>query len=177
MLNVNVNICKMLKQKFIKNYSSVIIDEQSDNIDDFYKECLIWEKVLSANSLVFEKIYSKVISAEKKISLFEGLFDFAKITYKYFLFLIQQNKSEYWERVIKCCIREYKRIKRIGTADIVSAFPLDDVNKTKLCSFLKKKFKLNDVEISNSIDESIINGVIIYLDNFRIDLSLRKIFI
>lgn len=167
----------MLKQKFIKNYSSVIIDEQSDNIDDFYKECLIWEKVLSANSLVFEKIYSKVISAEKKISLFEGLFDFAKITYKYFLFLIQQNKSEYWERVIKCCIREYKRIKRIGTADIVSAFPLDDVNKTKLCSFLKKKFKLNDVEISNSIDESIINGVIIYLDNFRIDLSLRKIFI
>lgn len=167
----------MLKQKFIKNYSSVIIAEQSDNIDDFYNECLMWEKILSANPLAIENLNNKVISAEGKISLFEGLFDFAKITYKYFLFLIQQNKSEYWERVIKCCIREYKRIKRIGTADIVSAFPLDDVNKTKLCSFLKKKFKLNDVEISNSIDESIINGVVIYLDNFRIDLSLRKIFI
>ena len=167
----------MLKQKFIKNYSSVIIAEQSDNIDAFYNECLIWEKVLSANPLVIENLNNKVISAEGKLSLFEGLFDFAKITYKYFLFLIQQNKSEYWESVVKCCIREYKRIKRIGTADIVSAFPLDDDNKIKLCSFLKKKFKLNDVEISNSIDESIINGVVIYLDNFRIDLSLRKIFI
>ena len=167
----------MLKQKFIKNYSSVIIAEQSDNIDDFYNECLMWEKVLSANPLVIENLNNKVISAEKKISLFEGLFDFAKITYKYFLFLLHQNKCEYWERVIKCCIREYKKIKGIGTADIVSAFPLDDDNKTKLCSFLKKKFKLNDVEISNRIDESIINGVIIYLDNFRIDLSLRKIFI
>lgn len=167
----------MLKQKFIKNYSSVIIAEQSDNIDDFYNECLIWEKVLSANQLVIENLTNKVISAEGKISLFEGLFDFAKITYKYFLFLIQQNKSEYWQSVVKCCIREYKRMKRIGTADIISAFPLDDVNKTKLCSFLKKKFKLNSVEITNSIDESIINGVVIYLDNFRIDLSLRKIFI
>ena len=167
----------MLKQKFIKNYSSVIIAEQSDNIDAFYNECLIWEKVLSANPLVIENLNNKVISAEGKLSLFEGLFDFAKITYKYFLFLIQQNKSEYWESVVKCCIREYKRIKRIGTADIVSAFPLDDDNKTKLCSFLKKKFKLNDVKISNRVDESIINGVIIYLDNFRIDLSLRKIFI
>ena len=167
----------MLKQKFIKNYSSVIIDEQTDNIDDFYNECLMWEKILYANSLVFERITNKAMSAEEKVSLFEGLFDFAKITYKYFLFLIQQNKSEYWESVVKCCIREYKRIKRIGTADIVSAFPLDDVNKTKLCSFLKKKFKLNDVEISNRVDESIINGVVIYLDNFRIDLSLRKIFI
>lgn len=167
----------MLKQKFIKNYSSVIIAEQTDNIDDFYNECLMWAKILSTNPLVIENLTNKVISAEGKVSLFEGLFDFAKITYKYFLFLIQQNKSEYWERVIKCCIREYKKIKGIGTADIVSAFPLDDVNKTKLCSFLKKKFKLNDVEISNSIDESIINGVVIYLDNFRIDLSLRKIFI
>lgn len=167
----------MLKQKFIKNYSSVIIAEQTNNIDDFYNECLMWEKILSTNPLVIENLTNKVISAEGKLSLFDGLFDFAKITYKYFLFLIQQNKSEYWESVVKCCIREYKRIKRIGTADIVSAFPLDDVNKTKLCSFLKKKFKLNDVEISNSIDESIINGVVIYLDNFRIDLSLRKIFI
>ena len=167
----------MLKQKFIKNYSSVIIAEQSDNIDDFYNECLMWEKILYANPLVIENLTNKVISAEGKISLFEGLFDFAKITYKYFLFLIQQNKSEYWQSVVKCCIREYKRMKRIGTADIVSAFPLGDDNKTKLCSFLKKKFKLNDVEISNRIDESIINGVVIYLDNFRIDLSLRKIFI
>lgn len=177
MPKANVNICKMLKQKFIKNYSSVIIAEQSDNIDDFYNECLMWEKILHANPLVIENLTNKVISAEKKLSLFEGLFDFAKITYKYFLFLIQQNKSEYWQSVVKCCIREYKRMKRIGTADIVSAFPLDDDNKTKLCSFLKKKFKLNDVEISNRIDESIINGVVIYLDNFRIDLSLRKIFI
>ena len=177
MPKANVNICKMLKQKFIKNYSSVIIAEQSDNIDAFYNECLIWEKILSANPLVIENLTNKAMTAEEKISLFEGLFDFAKITYKYFLFLIHQNKCEYWQSVVKCCIREYKRIKRIGTADIVSAFPLDDDNKTKLCSFLKKKFKLNDVEISNSIDESIINGVIIYLDNFRIDLSLRKIFI
>ena len=177
MPKANVNICKMLKQKFIKNYSSVIIAEQSDNIDDFYNECLIWEKILSANTLVIANLTNKAMTAEEKISLFEGLFDFAKITYKYFLFLIHQNKCEYWQSVVKCCIREYKRIKRIGTADIVSAFPLDDDNKTKLCSFLKKKFKLNDVEISNSIDESIINGVVIYLDNFRIDLSLRKIFI
>ena len=167
----------MLRQRFIKNYASVIIDEQNDNVDDFYNECLIWEKVLSANRLLLEKVANKAMSAQEKVSLFEGLFDFAKITYKYFLFLIHQNKGEYWESVVKCCIREYKRIKGIGTADIVSAFPLDDVNKNKLCSFLKKKFKLNDVEITNTIDESIINGVIIYLDNFRIDLSLGKIFI
>ena len=59
----------MLKQKFIKNYSSVIVDEQIDNIDNFYNECLIWEKVLSANPLVIENLNNKVISAEKKISL------------------------------------------------------------------------------------------------------------
>ena len=167
----------MLSQGFIKNYSSVIIENERDNIDDLYSECLKWDEFLRVNPLVLEKFRDRVMSARDKEYLFEGLFPFAKVTYKYFSFLILENKCEYWQSIVKNCIREYKRIRSIGTADIVSAFPLDKQIIQRITDILKDKFKLKDVEVKNRVDESIINGVIIYLNNFRLDLSLRKIFV
>jgi F-type H+-transporting ATPase subunit delta len=63
----------------------------------------------------------------------------------------------------------YKEMK----AEVISAEPLSSLNINKLKKFLETKYKCK-VEIVNSIDETLIGGVVIKTPNEVLDASLKN---
>ena len=56
---------------------------------------------------------------------------------------------------------------------VISAFPLNPVQKERLRETLKDYLKL-EVTIGNEVDPGILGGFVCYTDSIKIDMSLKK---
>jgi F-type H+-transporting ATPase subunit delta len=66
----------------------------------------------------------------------------------------------------------YNAERGIVVAKVVSALPLDDVQKTHIAKFVQKRFSASNVELHYDVDPSIKGGIIVRVGDEVIDASI-----
>ena len=119
---------------------------------------------------------SPIVKADKKISIFKTLFvDFDNLT-TMFIDLIAKNRREYMLGEIAFSFNaQLKEIKGIVPVTIVSAKTLHAATKETILEKLKVSMKVQ-FEINEVIDESLIGGFIVRMDDKEIDASVSSQF-
>ncbi|MFP4023563.1 MAG: ATP synthase F1 subunit delta [Thiohalospira sp.] len=105
------------------------------------------------------------------IRLFEGKVNQYTLS---FLALIVKNKREnHLKGILKYFIDLYREYKGIKTTTITTAIKLSEKEKKDIIDAVGQQFNAN-VELKEKVDENILGGLIIEIDNQQLDLSVAK---
>ena len=75
--------------------------------------------------------------------------------------------------ISKSFISLYKKSKNIKEVVVTTAVPLDENLRKDLMQFLKKETN-SEIELKEAVDESLIGGAIIRMDDIQFDASISS---
>lgn len=131
--------------------------------------------LLSANAETrdFELLLkSPIIKADKKIAIFEVIFDQFESVTKAFVELITRNGREaLLPEIAQAFDTQVKEFKGIVPVTIVSATPLTEQTRNTIIAKVQASVK-GSLEVTEKIDASLIGGFVVKMDDKQIDASV-----
>ncbi|MBP3924125.1 ATP synthase F1 subunit delta [bacterium] len=160
--------------KISKNYAHALIDLGYAKTPDFEK---ISEDLNIVKSSMTPELYdvlvSPTIADDKKVLVFSDVFS-GKIDeniLKFFTIIIKKSRFNEFENIINAYFDELDLINNIKNVEITSAVELEESQKSEIVEKLQNKIKKNVKPLWN-VNESIIAGLVIKIDDDVIDLSV-----
>ncbi len=119
-------------------------------------------------------ISSPIVKAEKKIEIFNRIFDHFEDVTKAFLRLITKNRREDILAEIAFAFEaKVKEHKGIFPVKIVSAAKLDDSVKTEIINKISNAIP-GTAEITEEMDEKLIGGFVVQMGDMQVDASVQS---
>lgn len=117
---------------------------------------------------------SPVINSDKKIEIFDELFgQFEELTTQ-FIHLITKKRREYMlAQVADSFIYQLKLYHGIVPITLISAVELDKATRDKILDKVQASIN-GKLEVTEIIDETIIGGFIVQMNNTQIDASIQS---
>jgi F-type H+-transporting ATPase subunit delta len=120
-------------------------------------------------------IQSPVIRSDEKIRLFEASFSgaFSPTTQVFIKLILEKRREEYLAGICRHFLSLLKMEQGIRSARVVTATPLDENLRKSIVGLIAKKFNAT-VELQEAVDESIIGGFILRVDDQQLDASISS---
>lgn len=119
-------------------------------------------------------ITSPIISAEKKIAIFNQLFPhFNELTKKFIALVTNKGREYELSYIADSYCKQLKKIQGISEVILTSTVHLDDAIKKTILEKIKP-FTLEKVEMIEKIDKNLIGGFTIQIDDQMIDASVSN---
>jgi F-type H+-transporting ATPase subunit delta len=166
---MNINTINVYSEEFV-----LFLDEQKIDLDTEFKEIESILNYVNSDPLITEFIKAPVVDFQKKFSLLSELTEDKNIL-NLFSVLEKNGKIEFFVDILKQTLKLINKKNGITDVTVTSAVNLDQNQIEKVGKLVKKIFNL-DSKITNNIDQSVIGGVVIQVNNDILDLSLRKQF-
>jgi F-type H+-transporting ATPase subunit delta len=115
---------------------------------------------------------SPIVKSDKKLQIFGELFDqFEKLT-TLFIHQVTKNGREYMlPEIAQSYERQLKAYKGIVPVTLITATALDNTTRSNIIAKIQNAVK-GQLEIHEQIDESLIGGFIVRMDDKQVDASV-----
>jgi F-type H+-transporting ATPase subunit delta len=160
--------------RYAKSLLEIAIEQK--NIDSVLGDMMFLLEINNQSKDLELLIQSPIIKADKKIEIFDRIFEqFEEVT-KSFVRLITKNGREYLLPEIAtsfdALVKEHKGIVPVT---LISATKLDDKTKEQIMSKVEGMVT-GKLEVEEKIDDSIIGGFIVRMGDTQIDASVLRQF-
>lgn len=148
--------------------------KDTESIDDNLLTLKEIKNLFETNPDLLSLLKMPTIDAKERKQIIESIFDevVSKEITNFLYILIDKRRIGQIKGIISSFEKICDENNGVTNGEIVSAVPLNDIQlerfEKETSTLLNKKVKLG-----NSIDESILGGVVIYFDGKLIDASLR----
>lgn len=167
----------MKNQKLAKRYASSLLGLATE----LGKMEVVYTDMKSIGELIEESkeleviLKSPIIKAFQKINIIKkilgGKIDI--LTEKFIELLVKNSRETHLHEVVFSFVNLYDKQNDIKTAFITTATPLNEENLTQLKE-ITKMIKADTVNIVQRIDENLIGGFKINVDDYQIDASIQS---
>ncbi|WP_077369533.1 F0F1 ATP synthase subunit delta [Anaerosalibacter sp. Marseille-P3206] len=159
-----------------KRYALALFETglELEKLEQFKEEINYVSNVLDAEPKIEMVLtHPKVTNNEKK-ELLDSLFkkNISQEMLNFLYVIIDKRRERYIKEISEYYDFLYNEEKNIVLATVVTAVPIGKAEEEKLKTTLTKKLN-KDVQLKNVIDESIIGGVMLKVDNKVIDGSIK----
>lgn len=121
-------------------------------------------------------IASPIINADKKIEIFEKIFDqFEVVSMNFVKLIIKNGREEFLPEIARSFESQVKEYKGIVPITITTASTLDTATKAKIVAKVQETVK-GELEIEEKIDASLIGGFVVRMGDMQIDASIANQF-
>lgn len=167
----------MKNQKLASRYASSLLSLAAEHnlLENVYQDMLLIDAFVkeSREFDVFLKSPTIKVNQKTKILKLALKGQVNDLTEKFIELLIKNSREFYLQDVVSSFILLYDLKKDIKTAFITTAQPLNPENLKKL-EEITKLIKADSVKIVQKIDEDLIGGFIINVDDYQIDASIES---
>jgi len=120
---------------------------------------------------------SPVVTGDRKIKALNTIFSnkLTKITGNFLDLLVKNGREDALGAISSSFIAQYKELKGITTAQVISAEVLSDDMHKRILDILKKEIA-GDVELQASVDAELVGGFVLNIGDRQLDTSLRSKF-
>jgi len=118
---------------------------------------------------------SPVIQSAKKIAVYKQIFEsrFDELTYKFFELLTKKQRENLLAPIATEYVKQYKQIKGISTARIISATELSEASLKAIREKVEKSGVVHkEVELEVKIDPKLIGGFVLEFGDYVYDASV-----
>lgn len=157
-------------------YATSLLDLviEQKNIDSVSGDMKFLLEVYNNTEEFRHLIGSPVVGAEKKIAIFNRIFDQFEDVSKSFLRLITKNGREgMLPEIAEAFEAKVKEYKGIFPVKLVSAAKLDDSVKGEIINRIQNAIT-GTAEITEEIDEKLIGGFIVKMGDMQVDASVQS---
>lgn len=166
----------MNEGRISKRYAKALLLFAQDNKseDTVYAEMKQLASVFSSEPGMRMAMDNPMLNVEDKMSLVKtAVGKKSSAEFIRFMELVFKNKREkYLQNIALCYIDLYCVAKQINTGKLVTAVSVDDSVKEKMKSLLQS-IKPGNLEFETHVDPEIDGGFILYIDDFRLDASIK----
>lgn len=159
-----------------QKYSKALLEvaQESQQLEAVLAEVAAFDQVIQSTDLQ-AFLVDVTYSDDKKHQVIESLQNASSDIFKNFLtVLVKNQRMSLLPVIIKEIRHQADRLFKISDVDVTSAIALTDSQLSKLETTIKSKFDLNEVTIKNTVDTSILGGVIINARGKIIDASIKS---
>ncbi len=115
---------------------------------------------------------SPIIKTDKKLSILTEVFsDFNKLTKRFISIITSKKRENILISIAERFLQLYKQQKGIQSVRVTSAHSLSDDMKSLIKSYIKNQVS-GKIELIEKIDNKLIGGVIIHMNNKQLDISV-----
>lgn len=117
---------------------------------------------------------SPIIKTSQKRSIFKEVFykNLTDISVSFIEIITSKKRESLLEGIAKSFVNLYRTHKNIESATVTTAFPLDDDLKQEVIGYIKSHNETK-VELQEKVDERIIGGAIIRMEDKQLDASVK----
>ena len=159
-----------------QKYSKALLEvaQESQQLEAVLAEVAAFDQVIQSTDLQ-AFLVDVAYSDDKKHQVIESLQNASSDIFKNFLtILVKNQRMALLPVIIKEIRHQADSLFKISDVDVTSAIALSDAQLSKLETTIKSKFDLNEVTIKNTVDTSILGGVIINARGKIIDASIKS---
>lgn len=151
------------------------LGEEEGKIEALRADILLLEETLTELPEFLSFLQSPIIKETVKISVYNNIFlDKVDVLTVNFLKLLTKNKREsYLPSICRVFLQMYKESKGIRDGLITTATPLNKKQLEDFHRLIKRIFKI-DVELIEKVDESIIGGFKLRIEDQQIDATIAS---
>lgn len=142
-----------------------------DTINNDLKDCV---KVFELEPEFLKVLSSPIITNKEKLSMLQAVFstNCNELVFNYICLLVEKNRINLFSEIQQDFLLQYNEAKNLLQAEVITCVPLTPQLKSKIVAKLSRQTNKN-VTITETIDTSIIGGIIIKYGNTVIDSSLK----
>ena len=159
-----------------QKYSKALLEvaQERQQLEAVLAEVAAFNQVIQSTDLQ-DFLVDVAYSDDKKHQVIESLQNLSSDIFKNFLeVLVKNQRMALLPLIIKEVRHQADNLFKISDVDVTSAIVLSDIQLSKLETTIKSKFDLNEVTIKNTVDTSILGGVIINARGKSIDASIKS---
>lgn len=121
-------------------------------------------------------LQSPLIKAEKKRAALKAVFQgkLNDLTVSFIDQIATQGREDLLGAICEETIAQYNELKNIAKVSVTTSTALSNDLKTELLKNLKTKYQFSEIELEETIDESLIGGMVLRIGDKQIDASIRR---
>ena len=162
---VTIRYAKALFQLVIKQ----------DTLEQSYSDMVLLDAVCAESKELLLLLKSPIVKTDKKLKIVEEIFGskIGKTTMSFINIITTKKREGLLALIASSFITLYKAHKKIETATVITADPLDEALRVETINFIKK-YGEDNVELTEKVDSAITGGAIIRMGDKQLDASVSK---
>jgi F-type H+-transporting ATPase subunit delta len=167
----------MIETKVARRYAKSLIDLANEKgvLDAVNKDMKMFVEVCSQNRDLALVLSNPIVHSDKKLNILRSIFSdkMNKMTIAFFEIVIRKTREKYLIQIAKEFTEQYKYLKGIQTAEIISAVGLDDKLRKQVYEMLRNNNN-SEVELIEKVDKNLIGGFVLRIDDRQYDASIAS---
>lgn len=161
--------------KVAKRYAKSLIDlaKETGAVDAVHADMKLLVSVCQSNKDLTNLLGNPIINSDKKQAVLNAVFGdkIHKLTHSFFEILIRKGRESDLYEIGKEYIAQYKQLKGITTALVITATGLNDHLRSEVNRLVKESVK-REVELLEQVDKNLIGGFVLRIGDKQYDASV-----
>lgn len=155
--------------------SLISISKEQNSLETSFNDMLLVSSVCSSNKDFVNLLKTPIVKTDLKIKILNELLakSISDLTLSFIILIAKKKREILLPEITECFIALYKNNKNIKEVSVVTAKPLDDDLRKEVMSYIQKQSN-SKIELEEIIDESLIGGAIIRMDDKQLDASISS---
>ena len=158
-------------------YAKSLIDISEENgvIDKSYDDMVLVNSLCSSNKDLINLLKTPIVKTDLKVKILKELFSnsISSLTLSFIVLITNKKRESILAEISSSFISLYKGKKNIKEVTVTTALPLDETMRKELMNYVKAQNNSN-IELIEKVDESLIGGAIIRMDDTQLDASVSS---
>lgn len=159
-----------------KRYATALIDFAAANAElpRVYDEVRLLIDAYRSDASIRAALFSPVLPAEAKLAVVRQSFDgpVSRSLDSFVRLVIRHRREHFFNFMLHSFTESYKRRNGIHDATLVTATPVDDLTVEHAAAVAREKTHGSRIDIRREIDESLVGGFVLRIDDLLLDASL-----
>ena len=168
----------MSNSKAASRYAKSLIDLsiEQNSMEAVRADMASIVSVVSANPLLGAILSNPIIPLDKKAGILKDTFSgrVSAVTDIFLKLIVSKGRASIVFETAKAYLTQYNALKGIVTAEVTSAIPLTEANRTEIITIVKREVGANEVLIKEKVDEKLIGGFILKVGDRQFDASIAS---
>lgn len=155
--------------------SLISISKEQNSLETSFNDMLLVSSICSSNKDFVNLLKTPIVKTDLKIKILNELLakSISDLTLSFIILIAKKKREILLPEIAECFIALYKNNKNIKEVSVVTAKPLDDDLRKEVMSYIEKQSN-SKIELKEIIDESLIGGAIIRMDDKQLDASISS---
>jgi F-type H+-transporting ATPase subunit delta len=150
--------------------------EEQQVLDHVHNDMLLFTKVCNENRAFALMLRSPVIRHDKKRDVLQKVFagKVHALTMAFFDIITRKNREPLLPSIAREFHNAYNVYKGIGTAQLVTPFPVDASLRKEIEGIVQQISKKKQIELVEKVDADMIGGFVLTVGDRQVDASIKN---
>lgn len=166
----------MLNPRLAGRYAKSLVDlaKEKDQLETVHKDVLFLQSLCKSSREFVSLLRSPVIKPEKKDAIVKAVTAgrISELTTSFIRLLVHKTREWNLPEIITAFIEQYNAFKNIYPLKLTTAVPVSDEVKQVIVQQVQKQTAMKNIDLTATVDESIIGGFVLEVGGSLIDASI-----